>query len=457
MSAGPDLDASPGAPDRSVLPPTKRGRWLVVAVLLLALLARVAAVAQSVGWYEPRTDALHFDYTASSIASGDGYGYAIVPPNDIAQKEPTALRAPAYPYALAAVYVVFGEHSWTFGRLLNAGFGTLAVALLGVVVAQVWNRRMAWIAMAMAAVHPALLVVGASLQLEPLLASMILATLAAALAHRRRPRGLLWPVVAGVCAGTAVLTRETGFLALPPVAWLIWTSAADGGPAKPTWSRRALVPPLVTVACAVAVVLPWTIRNAVVLDEFVPVTTSSGIGLSGTFNESSMNDEENPAQWRVPESDPALLELMLSLDDPTEVEVDRALRSASIDLIREHPGYLLKATFYNTQRLFDLDGGRYARDTAKYIPYSEGLLDLAIVASYVLYVLAIAGICFRRRILAQAPGALWAVPVLLLVFIAVLLPANIRYRYLLEPFFIMLAVPVVAMVVDRIALERQPS
>jgi 4-amino-4-deoxy-L-arabinose transferase-like glycosyltransferase len=455
MSEGVGTDTDRAQDGAGILPTSTAGRWLLALVLLVALGARVGAVLASESWYEPRTDAEHFDITASSLAAGDGYGYAIVPPNDASQREPTAMRAPLYPVALAAVYVVFGEHSWTAGRLLNSAFGTIGVALLGVVAAQLWSRRLAWVAMAIFAVHPAFIVVGSSLQLEPLFVALLLGSVAAALQHRRQPRGLLWPSVAGVLLGLNILTRETAFLALPGIVWLIWTAPRGDAPVPTT--KRSVPAPLLVVALAAAVVLPWTVRNAVVLGEFVPVTTNAGVGLAGTFNETSMNDKVYPAGWREPWSDPEIFALLESMDDPTEAEADQRLRKASFDFIREHPGYFFKAAYYNSQRLFDLDGGHYDRAIAPYLPYSSGMLDLAIVASWGLYVLVGLSLLTQRAVLRQVPRGVWAIPLLMYLFIALFLPGQIRYRNMLEPFLILVATPLVASWIEWLVARRRPT
>ncbi|MGH9137821.1 MAG: hypothetical protein ACRD0G_12350, partial [Acidimicrobiales bacterium] len=108
----PEIDTEEDAgEDRSagILPAGRRGRWLVVAVLGLALLLRIGVVLENRAEYEPRTDALQFDHLATSISNGDGFGPSPQPPAE----GPTALRAPLYPAVLGAVYVVFGERSWT--------------------------------------------------------------------------------------------------------------------------------------------------------------------------------------------------------------------------------------------------------------------------------------------------------------------------------------------------------
>jgi 4-amino-4-deoxy-L-arabinose transferase-like glycosyltransferase len=424
----PVLEADSDVAEREpILPSTRKGRWLVLGILVLAFVLRGGYVIASEDWYEPATDAEHFDKIATSIANGDGYGPALLPP----ATGDSALRAPLYPATLAAVYFVAGDHDWTAGRMVNALLGTVIVALIGLIAAQIWSRRVATVAMALAAIYPTLILIGSGLQLEPLLVTLSLAAVAAALQHRRSPRGLLWPIVCGILLGLAVLTRELGFLLIPSLVWLLWTGT-------PRWSRRALTAPVVFLVAAFLVVLPWTIRNTLTFEKFVPVSTGAGYGLAGTFNETAMEDGSHPAQWIQPVEDPRMAVVMLERRRPTEVELDDDLRSEVIDVIREHPVYPLKAIVWGTQRLFDLDGGEYSTTViVAYVPYSKSLTRVSVLASYLVFALAIVGAFLKSA--RRAPFALWLIPILLYAFIVITLPASIRYRASMEPYFVLLA------------------
>jgi 4-amino-4-deoxy-L-arabinose transferase-like glycosyltransferase len=435
-------------PPEPVLPSTKRGKWLVLAILGVALAVRLIVVIEVQRDYVPQTDALHFDYIATELANGDGFGQAILPGMD----GPTAMRAPGYPFALAAVYLVFGDHSWTAGLLLNAALGVGVVALTGLVAAQLFSRRVATVAMAIAAVHPTMVLLGSSLQLEPLLVVLSLGALAATLQHRRTPRGLTWPLVAGLLLGLAILTRELAFAFLLPMAWLLFTAGPDRATLRrPT--RAAVMRPVVLTVAAFLVVFPWTIRNALTLEEFVPITTSAGVGLAGTYNETSRTNDDDPGLWIPPWNDEEMYEVILDeADDPTEYNIDGALRDASLDIIRDHPTYPLEVGFWNTVRMFDLDLGDYSLLIAPSIPYPRWLVRLAIAAGYVVLALAIAG-AFRRAA-RRIPFAIWAIPLTMYVLLVVPLPGSIRYRASLEPFFVMLAALAATPVLERIGRQR---
>ena len=419
-----------------ILPPSRRGRWWVAGLLAVAALTRVGLVLAIMSRYHPQTDALQFDTLATSLAHGHGFGQATLPP----MIGPTALRAPLYPLLLAATYLVFGVHSYTAALMVNAVLGIAVVALVGVVGTQLLGRRAGGTAMGLAAAYPAMLLTGSSLQLEPLLTALCLAALAAALQHRRAPCGLLWPLVAGACTGLGVLTREQAFFFLPVIAWLLWTADRP----RPTWrdtvGRRSAATAAVV---AVLVVLPWTIRNEVQLHAFVPVTTSAGFGLVGTYNETS---EAHRARWIPPYNDPRAAQVLLALKDPTEVRVDAAMRRLSLQIVRESPTYPVRVAFWNFVRGFDLDGGAYTRLIAPYLPYPPNLLGPAIWSGWLLLALAALGAATLR--IRGALRSVWAIPAGLTAFMIVFLPFSIRYRALLEPFTLFLAAAAVLAVYE---------
>jgi len=411
---------------------------VVVGLLGLALLLRIAVVVAIHDSYVPLNDALHFDEIATSVANGDGYGDHPIPP----ATGTGSFRAPLYPAVLGAVYLVAGDHSWTAGLLANAVIGTVAVALIGLVASLLWSRRVGAIALALAAVSPTLILVGTSLQLEPLLVALSFGALAAVLQHRRAPAGLTWPIVAGVLIGLATLTREVAVAFLPSLAWLLWSSRPAS---TPRWSGRALAAPALVVLVAVVTVAPWTARNADRYDAFIPVSSSSGFGLAGTFNDVAMDDR---GQWLPPYNVPHLADVMLALDDPDEADVDRALRRESIEFVKEHPAYVPQLAFWGSVRLFDLDGGAYDRKIARFVPYSQRLTWISIAGTYVYLALAVVGAF--SPLARKAPLAVWAIPVLAYLGIALTLPANVRYRASIEPFTVLLAALALVPVVEKL-------
>ena len=126
---------------------------------------------------------------------------------------------------------------------------------------------------------------------EPLFDVFMLASLAAALAHRRSPHRYRWALLAGVMGGLAALTRAQALILLAPLALAVW----DG---RPWRARAALGPPLVLVLAALLTITPWTVRNARELHAFVPISTQFGSALAGTYNDAARADTQNPASWQ---------------------------------------------------------------------------------------------------------------------------------------------------------------
>jgi 4-amino-4-deoxy-L-arabinose transferase-like glycosyltransferase len=435
--------AGPSRVVRPVLPTSRRGWLFCGGILLLALLVRIAVVLVTRHGYRPLNDAASFDIIANSIAHGHGYGKTLIVP----ASGPSSYRDPVYPAVLAVFYAVFG-HSWTVGRLQEALIGTGLVGMIGLVASQLWSRRVGAVALAVAAIHPTLILYGSGLQLEPLLALLTLGTLAAALEHRRQPRGLLWPVVCGLLLGLALLTRELAIAVVPAVVWLLAV------PPGWSWRRRsvdkaALAAPALFVGVVLLCLVPWTVRNEVRLHALVPTSTSTGYTLAGTYNTTSMHDKQWPALWIPPYYDPTLAKILLSRPHPSEAWTNTVMRSAAVRFVGAHPTYVLTVAYWNTVRLFDLDGTKAALFDAAYLPYPRRLTQAAVYASYLLEALALVALCMRRTW--SAPKVVWLTPVFAFVPI-VLLSGFIRYRASIEPFTVLLASFAVTVGLERLGL-----
>jgi 4-amino-4-deoxy-L-arabinose transferase-like glycosyltransferase len=396
------------------------------AIVVLALAVRVFA-AFEVNSIVPQSDAADFDRHAISLADGDGYPDTLPV---VGGHGPTAFRAPLYPFALAAVYLFTDTHDesarWLAGRLEQAVIGALVVALIALVALQLWGRRPALIAAAIAAVYPPLILAGTSLLTEPLFTALLLAGVAALLRYRSTGQQVGWLIAAGACAGLASLTRGNGIAIVLIFALGAWV-------ARPRWSWRAMIGPATLVACAVLVVAPWTVRNASELHAFVPVTDQTGVAIGGQYNDvAKANDWSWVGPWQVPAFAPIYAGNRLD-----EVEISRRLTDGGIDYVRDHPGAVPSAAFHNTLRLFSLkDPVTFERTSAQFVGEPQGLAQAGVYSFWVVAVLALIGAFspLARRL----PGFIWAIVPLLFVSI-VFVAGSSRYRAPLEPVFLLLA------------------
>jgi 4-amino-4-deoxy-L-arabinose transferase-like glycosyltransferase len=432
--AGPRAagDAHEAAPARWR---SRRALALVGLVLLaVALAVRIGYVVATPG-YELRHDARDYDVHARSIADGHGFS------RTLAYGRPTAFRPPGYPYFLGAVYRVAGVQDAPAARRLpvarvaQAFVGTAVVALVGVLAWQLWGVGVGLVALGLAALYLPLVLVGGAVMSEPLFDVFMLAALAAAIEHRRSRHRWRYPLLAGALGGLAILTRANALLLLLPLAFAVWD-------ARPRLSRAALGPPAALVVVAVLVLVPWTIRNAVELHAFVPVSTQLGSALAGTYNDDARTDRRDPASWRSLRRVGQYAYLFERVRQTPEPVLERQLRAVSVRYIRRHPAYVAEVAWWSTRRMLDLAGLHRSRATAATITIERGWADSGVVCFWLFAALALAGA--TTRLARRAPAFVWAVPALMFASVVFLVVETPRYRTPIDPFVVLVAALAVA-------------
>jgi 4-amino-4-deoxy-L-arabinose transferase-like glycosyltransferase len=417
--------------------------WALLAVALLIRLGYVAATPD----YTLVNDARDYDFYARSIATGQGYGLSF--------RLPTAFRPPGYTFFLAGVYDITGDAREAAevrlppARIAQALVGTLAVGLIGVVAAQLWGRRVALFAMALGAVYLPLILIGGAIMSEPLFVVLMLGALAAAIQARRSSRRWPWVLLAGFVGGLAILTRANGFVLLLPLALGVWD-------VRPRWSWGSLAAPAVLVVVALATVAPWTVRNAVELHAFVPVSTQLGSALAGTYNDDARLDRRNPASWRALRRVDQLRPIYGQVGTIPEATLERKLRHWAFDYIREHPTYVGEVAWWTTRRMLELGGLDWARHTYSTVSVGPRRANAGVVCFWIFALLAVAGACTRQA--RTTPLFVWLVPALMYLSVVFLVVETPRYRSPIDPFVIMLAALALSALAERVRLRvREPA
>ena len=400
-------------------------------LVFVALLA--GALAVRLGWvaatphFVPAHDAHDFDRYGVSIAR---FGRLPVG-HQAGDHGPLAYRPPGYPFFLAAIYKVFGlVHRVYAVRVVQAFTGTAAVALVAAIGWILWGPIVGLVATAIAAVYPPLVYVGESMYSETVFLPVILGSVVAALMFRRSRGELRWAVAAGVLCGVGVLVRPNAAALAPGLLLLVW------GVRTPRLSTRSLAPPAVALVCMALVIAPWTIRNALVLHQFVPVTTELGNTMAGTYNDEARLSPDRPAAWTEPRltSEYGHYYRERGVNDAT---LDQTLRAAAFRYIGKHPTYLWEVWRWNTARLFDLAGFAESHIGGATIGISRGASDIGAVSFWALGLLAVGGLFTRG--LRRAPLALWMLPVLWYLSVVFLNAEAPRFRVGIDPFLILLA------------------
>ena len=258
----PDLPP-PSLPQRALRASTRPHVLALLAIIVLAVALRLAWI----GYVNPNPndgrmdDTVFYDQAGQSLSQAAGYlnfyGY------------PTAQWPPAYPFLLAGIYKAFG-HNITVPKVANALAGGLTCLLIYLIAARVFDRRVGLVGAFLFAVFPGQLFWSTLLMTESLTPALLCLMLLLFMLWvvERRDAGWLRYGTLGALFGVAILARGEGPVLLL-AALIVWRLAVS------SWRQYAKEASVFT-AVAVLVVLPWTIRNAISMHAFVPVTSAAG-------------------------------------------------------------------------------------------------------------------------------------------------------------------------------------
>jgi 4-amino-4-deoxy-L-arabinose transferase-like glycosyltransferase len=343
----------------------------------------------------------------------------------------SAWKAPVYPAWMGLWYELLGPSPLRVAIVQGLLLAPLTVALTWLLGRHLFGATVAIWAAGVVAVFPLVWELFGLLYAESL--AIPLTTLAILLFLARRPSGGL-ALATGAVLGVCLLVRPTSVFVFAGVL-VAWILAAG-------W-RRGLALTALAVAVAALVVAPWTIRNLVVLDGFVPISVQDG-AVYGTFNEEAASDPEHPYAWRYRLADPPEV---LTGPPVGEPELRRELHGEALDYIRDHPGSVAEAFFWNgLSRLWDIRRPSQALAETPFEGRSHTLGTIGLIAYWVMLPFALWGL-WRAR----ARTELWA-PILAMVLAASVVftvASGTRYRAPLEPLIVVLAVAGAAGIVAR--------
>jgi 4-amino-4-deoxy-L-arabinose transferase-like glycosyltransferase len=387
-------------------------------------------------------DAGTYNRLASNIAQTGDYDTGSAPGSGAGgSRGPTAYFPPGFPYFLAVADLLDGHASGhkpalEGERIEQAVAGTAAVGLLGLVALELFGPATALVAMALAAGYPVLIEQTGTLVAENLLVVLELAAVWTALRARRSPHPYRWIAATGILTGLATLTHQNAILLVLPLGAAVWAAGtrARGG---------ALL--VVTTLLAIA---PWTIRNAVELHHFVPVSDETGITLVGTYNRYSAAEREIPYRWRFFWKIPSDAHLVKTAGRYTESQLDSRLRSQALDYVKSHPTAPLSAGWHNLVRMLELEGAPAWHASAEAVGLHVDVAQTGVIAFWVMAALALAGAFTRAA--RRAPGWVWAIPVLLALSVVFVNVETPRFRQPIEPFLVLLAACAVTTAGERI-------
>jgi 4-amino-4-deoxy-L-arabinose transferase-like glycosyltransferase len=252
------------------LPRLSREAWLLVAIVVVGAALRLVWIVYAA---RPLTfpvggDPFAYVMHADDLAHGRGYVVFL-------SGRATAFQAPGWPFALAGWYWLANhtplpDDVWNMAAVLNLLFAVGSMVLLFSIGRRLFDARVGLVAAALFALWPNLVFYTAVAAVEPCFIFVVLAALWLLLRLGWPTARLSWPALTlvGLVVGGVVFVRPFGVAIV--VAMIVAGLVAGRG-----W-RRTLIEAGVVTLVAIAVLVPWTVRNAVRLHGFVPVATGLG-------------------------------------------------------------------------------------------------------------------------------------------------------------------------------------
>jgi 4-amino-4-deoxy-L-arabinose transferase-like glycosyltransferase len=207
-----------------------------------------------------------YDLIANNLIHGNGYRWD-------ANMGETMIREPGYPLFLAAVFKIGGYHLETarFANwLLSIGIAIMILRLTRLVTE---DRTIALIASLLFLLHPGTIICEARGGVEVLFIFAILVFILM-LYQAVRKQSLWRYLLAGLALGIVVQIRST------PMAFPVFLLFYLGLIAQGARERlRVVLRVAILMLGMAAVMAPWTIRNYLLVHEFVPTATIQGLAL----------------------------------------------------------------------------------------------------------------------------------------------------------------------------------
>lgn len=337
---------------------------------------------------------------------------------------------PLYPFFLAGVYTLFGRGPIPVA-CVQIVFELLTTLLVWAIGRRVGGEAVGLLSAAFYGCYPYLLF--QNLTANDTGIFICLSVTAIWLSYRVRDSQRMWYAVAlGLTLGVAALTKTFVILALPLLA-VAWTRRLG--------IERTIRFTLLSGLSMFAVMSPWAIRNTLLHDEIVFISTNGG---------SNLHQGNNPcvadylargwdAQWvRCLRNPPPGM---------SEVEKDRWHRNQAVRYLAEHPGawprlFAVKLRVLWSPAIMPTDLPPHARDEGGAVllygtPEFRAARLLHLVYFGPLMVLGLIGLIWSWRDRIPA-GPIIVIPIIVTIFYVAFHPST-RYRSPADPFVFILA------------------
>jgi 4-amino-4-deoxy-L-arabinose transferase-like glycosyltransferase len=253
-----DIPQTPPASRGDRLAALLRRHWWVFAACALAVALRAPFVA--IMHSQPASDSLVYVTTARSLAEGHGYSF---------NGHPTAFFPIGWPAFIAALYLITRTYSFTMVLWAGVGLWAVSTALIYVFGLKLGGRTTAIVAAFIVAAYPDFVFPSLRAFSENLFVPVFIGACILLVPRKGQRLGVLRAAIAGLLLGLAILVRSTAVLL--PIALGLWLLLAYR-------DRLSLKVAVTFVAVAYLVLVPWLVRNEVVM-KTLAISTNGGYTL----------------------------------------------------------------------------------------------------------------------------------------------------------------------------------
>lgn len=380
---------------------------LFVVSFLVRLFFNIFVIGLSSDPWEARfeaPDSVKYHTLAMSVTEGKGL-------------QGSAHAAPGYPVFLAILYACGGVN-FALVRVAQCVLGSVMVVFVALLAGLIFHRPLHAVAAGViAAFYPFFIFWTAMFLTETLFIVLSVSSVYYIMKYLEAG-GRGYCVLGAILLGLAALTRPI-VLTMPFFIGIVIYAY-----------RRSLVKTLIELfvfCCIVAAVLaPWTMRNYRVFHAFIPVASQSGINLLAGMNSRVLEDVTAMGRYTYHELD----EFKEQLQGMDEAERDKAATAIVVNyykqVLHERPLFLVRLLWEKFIQFWDVVPDR----ALKYKILS--VCSYGMLLPFFLIGLLRSGKHF---------------PVVLLVLFSILNPlligmiyfTNIRYRFPIEPFYVVIA------------------
>lgn len=258
-------------------------RYIMLIWILFLLLTTTVGILNVLGsWHAAHGG--EYLWVAQSIAKGHGYSIDanhrwmfIQPGNSGATADPdahfsTAIVEPVYTLMLASAFILFGEKGQLLVLLLQVIAYSLTIVLVVYLGRKIFNLETGLLAGSILAIWPTKRFIAEGVLAPSAFVGFLIVATACLLLLCLDKVSVRRGVVLGLTLGIASLTLVSTLLLIPISILLVLVATRPLSPVA--WKTSAAI-----LLAASVIILPWTVRNYLVFNEFVPVRTGSGLNL----------------------------------------------------------------------------------------------------------------------------------------------------------------------------------